>query len=165
MVRLLDKREWMAEARRTFNHPEREKCTICNDFEFVTQAHHIVPLHMQADIINEYVPIHDIVWLCPTCHAIVHKLMSIDFSIKKKEGYSNEEIPGLSEMFELSELSGKYPFQYAFFSLHKAFLAGDDLQAESIMYAFYIERKGSIYGLRRTDFFDPIKAWEEKDNC
>lgn len=70
-------------------------CTICGiDFEKVygpefagiIEVHHIVPLHK---ISKEYVvdPIHDLIPLCPNCHAVIHH--------KKDSVYTVEEIKKL----------------------------------------------------------------------
>lgn len=65
---------WMQVARRAFKATERSPCEVCGGYSSVTQAHHVYPLSLQfQDGIEE--AIHDHVWLCPTHHAVVHKLI------------------------------------------------------------------------------------------
>jgi hypothetical protein len=67
---------WITAARSTFSLP-RDKwfCSICDGYERLTQAHHVLPLSRQFDI-GLVVPDHEIVWLCPNHHILVHSYLS-----------------------------------------------------------------------------------------
>lgn len=73
----LDRQEkdlWIAAARREFVASPRSLCHVCGKFRSVAQAHHVVPLAKQFDLMYESAE-HEHVWLCPTHHAIVHLLL------------------------------------------------------------------------------------------
>jgi hypothetical protein len=67
----LDKELWIAAARKDFVPSPRAPCVVCGKFKGITQAHHVVPLARQCDLLFEK-PDHEHVWLCPNHHAIVH---------------------------------------------------------------------------------------------
>lgn len=56
-------------------HKEKEPCFICGKHSTITECHHVIPLKICADIMNEFhkneltVPT---AWLCPNCHAYAH---------------------------------------------------------------------------------------------
>lgn len=62
-------------AREVFAPGKRKACEVCNKYSGLTEAHHLVPLSMQADAGYES-PDHSFAWLCPTHHAAVHVLIS-----------------------------------------------------------------------------------------
>jgi len=70
----LSKADWVASARANFNPGRRQACLVCGRFDYVAQAHHVVPLGIQLDLGFEY-PDHEHVWLCPTHHAVIHILI------------------------------------------------------------------------------------------
>lgn len=157
----IDRKEWMKNARADFKPPEREECAICNDFGIVTQAHHIVPLSMQVDIDNEYMPLHDIVWLCPTCHKIVHKILSVSINIRKKISNGGDVCFYSNEVQEGYFLGSKYPFQNAIADLCIAFVSGDNESVKELMEKFYMSLEKGVLRIYRTDHFDPIKEYKE----
>lgn len=58
-------------------HRKREPCWICGRHTRITEAHHLVPLKQVAMYVNRYklttVKEPPIAWLCPNCHAYLHK--------------------------------------------------------------------------------------------
>ncbi|WP_409188418.1 hypothetical protein [Bradyrhizobium sp. RDM4] len=73
----LTKAQWIDIARLSFRPGKRQPCHICGRFEYVTEAHHVVPIGQQFDR-GFAEPHHEHVWLCPTHHAIVHVLVDGD---------------------------------------------------------------------------------------
>jgi len=69
------KDQWIEAARRNFRPSRRDVCFICQRFEAVTEAHHVVRLADQYDRGFED-PDHEHVWLCPTHHALLHLLLA-----------------------------------------------------------------------------------------
>ena len=65
---------WIRRARAAFAPGEPEPCAICGKYQEVAHAHHITPLHTQADR-GAKTPDQAFVWLCPTHHAAVHALL------------------------------------------------------------------------------------------
>ena len=65
------KRRWIASARRSFSPGPRQACCICGKYQSVAHAHHLTPLHIQAEtsVFSE-----EFVWLCPTHHHGVHEI-------------------------------------------------------------------------------------------
>jgi RecJ-like exonuclease len=56
---------------------KKEPCHVCGGKNSVTVLHHLLPLERVAELINaglcEINISRKAVWLCPTCHAYVHK--------------------------------------------------------------------------------------------
>jgi hypothetical protein len=69
-----DKDDFVALAREAFEPGEKKPCEVCNKYQSLTHAHHIVPLSIQARSIPD-IPNQSFVWLCPTHHAAVHILV------------------------------------------------------------------------------------------
>lgn len=67
------KKAWITDAR-AFNFGEPHPCKVCLVGFEICHAHHVVPLGAQYD--RGFVePSHEIEWLCPNHHAIVHVLL------------------------------------------------------------------------------------------
>jgi RecJ-like exonuclease len=70
---------------------KKEPCHVCGGKNSVTVLHHLLPLERVAELINmgvcELTTPRKTVWLCPTCHAYVHKYMRMF-----KKGYPLKEI-------------------------------------------------------------------------
>ena len=66
---------WIAAARRAFNPGARAPCAVCRKYQWITHAHHIVPLAVQYDN-GAREPNHERAWLCPNHHSIVHIFIS-----------------------------------------------------------------------------------------
>lgn len=67
---------WITVARACFEPGKRMSCSVCNKYSGLAQAHHLIPLSIQA----KAEPLPDIpddsfVWLCPTHHVAVHILI------------------------------------------------------------------------------------------
>lgn len=61
---------------------DREPCFVCGKHRSITQEHHILPLKHCAEILNRNIAEKidvPLIWLCPNCHAYVHKLIKLDF--------------------------------------------------------------------------------------
>ena len=69
------KKEWMAAARTSFCQSTRQPCAICGMYSGLTHAHHLAPLAHQFDL-GVRVAVHEVEWLCPTHHALVHVFLS-----------------------------------------------------------------------------------------
>ncbi len=72
-------------------HNKKEPCHICGGKNSVTVLHHLLPLERVAELVNmglcDINTTRKAVWLCPTCHAYVHKYMK-----ELKKGYSLKDI-------------------------------------------------------------------------
>ena len=86
-------------------HQKRESCYICGEHKTITQAHHVMPLKDVAQIMSrceltmEEPPV---VWLCPNCHAYVHKF-------KQEHGFEHFfAADELKCIFELDDLQRDY---------------------------------------------------------
>lgn len=80
------------------------KCEVCNfDFKEVLVVHHIIPISDGGS--NE---LENLSVLCPTCHSIVHKLMSDNNQNEFKifEEWANKNIP-TAQILQLITLSYK----------------------------------------------------------
>lgn len=89
--------EWIALARSTFKPPKPKPCAVCDRYASLAQAHHLVPLSMQAERRPEYV-CHDHLWLCPTHHAAVHVLIS-------HKSHQNSQVLNSKRMTVILELA------------------------------------------------------------
>ena len=70
------------EIRKSRKKQNREPCVVCGKHRAITQEHHVIPLKKCADILNRNIALRidaPLVWLCPNCHAYVHKLLALDF--------------------------------------------------------------------------------------
>lgn len=83
---------WLRASRDTFRPGKRQRCAVCEKYEFIAQAHHLTPLAMQYES-GAKVPDHAYIWLCPNHHAAVHLLIS--------QGRYEREIPR-AEMIDLA---------------------------------------------------------------
>lgn len=85
------KAEWIDEARRAFQPSKRKPCMICGRYGSLSQAHHIVPLHVQYDQGVRQAD-HRHVWLCPSHHAAVHLFISFRTGRKEMLGSTRIEL-------------------------------------------------------------------------
>jgi hypothetical protein len=65
---------WISRARALFAPGDAQPCCVCGKYRSLTAAHHLIPLNMQFDLGFEEVN-DDHVWLCPTHHAAVHRVI------------------------------------------------------------------------------------------
>lgn len=63
----------LAAARTAFRPSKKEPCGVCGRYQSLAQAHHIYPLSEQVDNGVDEID-HAYVWLCPTHHAVVHRM-------------------------------------------------------------------------------------------
>jgi len=73
----MTKKDWIFNARISFNPGPRMDCCVCGKFADIAQAHHIYPLSAQYDD-GSIGANHDIVWLCPNHHAVLHFIISYE---------------------------------------------------------------------------------------
>lgn len=76
---------------------EKQDCYICNKFALVAELHHVLHVAKMADAIIrnnckllgilETVELLPSRWLCPTCHALLHKATSEFHSNKMKSEF------------------------------------------------------------------------------
>lgn len=64
--------DWIKDARRAFSPGDQEPCYVCGKYRRLAHAHHVFPLHLQAQRGLDK-PIQDFRWVCPTHHAAVHR--------------------------------------------------------------------------------------------
>ena len=69
------KSRWIASARGQFCPGEQRPCAVCQKHQLISQAHHLLPLHMQFEA-GAASADQSFVWLCPTHHAYVHAAIS-----------------------------------------------------------------------------------------
>ena len=69
------RRALMLEFRQSFNPGMPAPCVICRKYLSVSHAHHLYPLSAQIRD-QRRAPLHDYVWLCPTHHSGVHRMLS-----------------------------------------------------------------------------------------
>jgi hypothetical protein len=65
------KTAWISAARLRFDPGVRRPCAVCNKYEGLVEAHHVVPLTLQFDA-GASMPFQQHEWLCPTHHAAQH---------------------------------------------------------------------------------------------
>lgn len=77
------KKAWIDDAR-TFDFGDPEPCTVCLVGFEICHAHHVIPLGSQFD--RGFVePNHEIEWLCPNHHAIVHALLRSSITASRND--------------------------------------------------------------------------------
>src|SRR5690606_38279153 len=69
------KEAWILAARKAFRPEDRFWCAICDGYDDITHAHHVLPLSRQFDI-GLVEPEQTHVWLCPNHHILVHIYLS-----------------------------------------------------------------------------------------
>jgi hypothetical protein len=69
------KQKWIVAARKAFRPGDRLWCSICDGYEDITHAHHVLPLSRQFDL-GLRTPDQEFVWLCPNHHILVHIYLS-----------------------------------------------------------------------------------------
>ncbi len=90
-----EKNSWIQSARANSHNGDRQPCSVCHKYLAVTQAHHLIPLHKQYD--RKFVTAdHSIVWLCPTHHAAVHRI--IETNKWHLEGFDESEFNTLLDI-------------------------------------------------------------------
>lgn len=93
-----------------YNKSDKEKCYICNKYEYITELHHLVTISDINSILSEikeqeanldscYSKLNEIVegiYLCPNHHTLYHKLLSKEYiqivlilSSEERERYLN----------------------------------------------------------------------------
>lgn len=73
---LNDRASWIQNARNGFRPGKAGPCAICGRLSSITHAHHREPLSHQYDEHSGALPAnHEVLWLCPNHHAIVHALL------------------------------------------------------------------------------------------
>lgn len=94
------RRTWIRRARESFHPGDPEPCAVCGKYKDVAHAHHLTPLHTQAD---HGVKVADqaFVWLCPTHHAAIHALLDRK-DWPALEGFSARERAALKRLAEAS---------------------------------------------------------------
>ena len=95
------KQEWLYQARLWFKPGEKKPCAICGKYESVCEAHHIVPLSLQFDHGFD-IPNNNHIWLCPTHHAIAHKMIN---KLRKGKAMAFKGVPE-EELCLIDELIG-----------------------------------------------------------
>ena len=95
--------EWTTakQLRKTHHHShkteDQEPCCVCGKHRSITHQHHVITLKKCAKIFNT-ISIDKInaplVWLCPNCHAYVHKLLKYDFISVLREARIYQSISG-----------------------------------------------------------------------
>ena len=109
------KKRWISEARKITEGIERQSCFICNDFKEVSEIHHLVPLSVQFKHGFKTPSLHA-VWLCPTCHKIVHKFISNNTHLDIEDGRTKEDLLSLEK---------KYPANFIIASMAEYILIDD----------------------------------------
>jgi hypothetical protein len=102
--RLARKQAWVAEARKSFRPGERLWCGICDGYEDIAHAHHVLPLSRQFDL-GVAVPDQDFVWLCPNHHIAVHVylatgrlVLGCEKTWEKEKGWEEKGIVRVANM-------------------------------------------------------------------
>lgn len=102
------KSAWIASARMGFEPAARKACYACNQFQPITQAHHVVPLNEQFDHGFD-TPDHEHEWLCPNHHVILHLWIDrsgSDQQLGRRAAPSMADVP-LEHFDKLMELVGR----------------------------------------------------------
>ena len=68
-------RQLLVSWRREFTAGPSDPCAVCGRYKSVTHAHHVYPLSWQVKDGNVKAN-HEHLWLCPTHHALVHRILS-----------------------------------------------------------------------------------------
>lgn len=75
--------EWKVDAVRAIMQNEttvKENCFICNKHGSISELHHVIPVSQLTKLLNMGAvdlkhASTPIVWLCPNCHAYIHRAM------------------------------------------------------------------------------------------
>jgi len=97
--RAADKEAWIYRARLDFQPGQRLSCAVCDKYQGVCHAHHVLPLSLQYDL-GLTSPIQEFHWVCPTHHAAFHLVITsllnnVGLSLK---GFPPEEIDRIHEI-------------------------------------------------------------------
>lgn len=110
--------EWKTEAvRALLNNPKKSKngepCYVCSKHAEITELHHVVSVSELTKLLNNKdLDLEEletpVVWLCPNCHAYLHKIKSFvsgsDVRISMAQnGYSRKELELLYNILQARE--------------------------------------------------------------
>jgi hypothetical protein len=77
-------------------------CTVCGEWEGFTDAHHVYPLSEQAKDGRKEAD-HEVVWLCPNHHRLVHRMIKRHFSLADMpNGCSFEQFMQCARLYQQS---------------------------------------------------------------
>ena len=107
---------WVTLARAEFKPSEQLPCYVCNKFRTLAEAHHVEPLARQYLDHPEYIN-HRHVWLCPTHHVAIHRLLARagddDRALGRRSAGVITEVPQahLRRLLTLVRMSGTGAFR------------------------------------------------------